>query len=158
MYLQPQRVKEQAHVSKKHISEGGVVVYIDLALNRRVAGDCGRKFWREDGVIAICWEEGCARSFRPRYQRRGEIKKALAAIKVASNPAARVAKCDYKLLFTTRSRAIGRRKDDGSSGREADNMSREFELQKVARYGVNMADVLVLYKHRLPSIPLPTPA
>lgn len=95
-------------------------------------------------------EEGCARSFRPRYQRRGEIKKALAAIKVASNPVARVAKCDYKLLFTTRSRAIGRRKDDGSSGREADNMSREFELQKVARYGVNMADVLVLYKHRLP--------
>lgn len=48
---------------------------------------------------------------------KGEIKKASAAIKVPSNPGAGVAKCDYKLLFMTRSRAIGRRKDDGSSGR-----------------------------------------
>lgn len=89
-------------------------------------------------MIAICWEEGCARSFSPVIKGGVRLRKHCLLSKWQVTLQARVAKCDYKLPFMTRSRAIRRRKDDGSSGKGADNMSREFELQKVARYAATV--------------------
>lgn len=81
----------------------------------RVAGDCGRKFRGKMEWSQYVGRKDVRDRSGPVIKGGVRLRKHWLLSKWQVTLQARVAKCDYKLLFMTLSRAIRRRKDDGSS-------------------------------------------